>query len=949
MNRKNFIYIDITDTYLNGLNTGVQRVVRNIVKRTDIIEKITGMNVVPVMVKNGKLIKAAGANFENPSKFSNLFNKLSLKLKNIYLKLEGKINLYLNKIENPNRNRNENKFNYNINIYGHLRRFFKKIFIYFNLISLKRAADKEGEALPEEGDVLFFPDVFWTSFYDINKIIKKYKARNVKIIALIYDIIPIMHKEYCDAAFASDFRLKLDEMLKSVDCVITISKSEKNNIEAYIKGSGAPVLPVDYFYLGFDYRNDKGDDNKIGGEGVRSVFKKLSNKDNIFIMVGTIVPVKNHIFVINAFEKLWRDGSNAVLVIIGKADKSSAGVLSKIKSSGFLNKNLFFADDATDNELDYMYGIAKTLIIASVAEGFGLPLIEGLSKNLKIIASDIPVFREIARAANAAIYYFEAGDENSLISAVKNAAVAKFEKGSGWITWDKSVEMLSEKIKKLLLPPVNKNGNGVKINRILIDCSDTYLESLNTGIQRTVRNIMERSGIISGKFNVPVIPIVLDAKKGYVDLNKIKNKDGRKNKRESGNKLRSAALKIKERVKIISKEKLKIKETDNIYKFLKIAWYLIKKIKYFNAGLIQIYNSAVNKNRNRNININGIKNDAVFPGENDLLILADAFWDYRYNVYFDNFCKEVKKGGGIIIPVIYDIIPLTDPAFFEIDLVARFKSKLHRFKGLIDAIVTISKSEKKIIEEYLKKMFNIENKPVSYFYLGCDIKCDIKLKANKKISGENIISNGVRENLTETVRKLKSLNASSYLMVGTIEPRKGYDYVIEAFESMWKTGYGGALIIVGKIGWKVDEPVKKINRSAYLNKKLFLFNDLSDDELCFLYNGADAFIFASLREGYGLPLVEAMNHRLPVIASDIPVFREISGGEGERGGNYPFIYFTPDKNGLINAVKEFENKPHENAQSISAANRLISWDESINAFSDVIFELLIEIRDIKTF
>jgi alpha-1,2-rhamnosyltransferase len=101
-----------------------------------------------------------------------------------------------------------------------------------------------------------------------------------------------------------------------------------------------------------------------------------------------------------------------------------------------------------------MYGIAKTLIIASVAEGFGLPLIEGLSKNLKIIASDIPVFKEIGGAANGVISYFKAGDENSLISALKNAAAAKFEKGSGWITWDGSVEMLSLIIKKRI-----KNDN----------------------------------------------------------------------------------------------------------------------------------------------------------------------------------------------------------------------------------------------------------------------------------------------------------------------------------------------------------------------------------------------------------------------------------------------------------------------------------------------------------
>ena len=480
--RLNYIYIDITDTLLNGLNTGIQRVVRNIVKRISIIEKATGMRVVPVIVKNKKLVKAAstaGAIFEPFQQSKSL--DTPHRLKKAYIKWESKINLYLAKFDRFDGGSRRGIFLKNsVYKYVYIRLFLRKMFIYYAYISLRFKGIKTGgEIKPKEGDIILFPDVFWTYFYDINEIIKKYKPFKAKIVQAVYDVIPVMYEDYCNRDFVSVFRLRLDELLKNVDLIITVSKSEAENIKYYagIKDAAGIVrVPVDYFYPGFDHWAEftlkpKDKNHKNPERAIRNVFKKFYDNRNIFLMVGTLTPVKNHMFVLSAFEKLWKSGFSGILVIIGKIDKTPADLLQNIKSSSFLGINLFFFEDVTDEELNYIYGTAKVLIAASVAEGLGLPLIEGLSKNLKIIASDIPVFKEIATEAGiekgGPIFYFKQGDEEDFIETVKavfrmsinetfgkegvDGAAGKHDDKNGvkgvWLTWDESVIMLSNKIK----------------------------------------------------------------------------------------------------------------------------------------------------------------------------------------------------------------------------------------------------------------------------------------------------------------------------------------------------------------------------------------------------------------------------------------------------------------------------------------------------------------------
>ncbi len=455
-----------------------------------------------------------------------------------------------------------------------------------------------------------------------------------------------------------------------------------------------------------------------------------------------------------------------------------------------------------------------------------------------------------------------------------------------------------------------------KINRILIDCSKTYFNGLNTGIERVVRNIVLRSEIISHKLNTKVSPVILESINGYKTIEPLLNK-----KKENND--------FKNNLKSFLTDRLYLNKKGIIYNFFKTTWSFIKRFQFFFTGLWQISNSFIYK-------IFALGYGTVLPEKNDLLIVIDSFMDYRYNIYFNFFCKKLRKNGGMVVVLLYDIIPLTNPDFFEKSLVSGFKEKIKKFNGLVDAILTISRSEAEIIRK--ENIFNIKSRQIAFFYPGYDFQNEA-FSCEKRESNDNPEENNVRKELSDIISLIKraydaELTNRIYLMVGTIEARKGYDYVVDVFEELWKKRFGGILFVAGKIGWNVNSLMEKFKNSGQFNKKLFVFNNLNDREIDFLYKEASAVICASLREGFGLPLVEAMRYEIPVFASDIAVFREI-------GGDFP-IYFEPCKTGLAEALKteksRFSKKIGNGENKASARN--ISWNESINMFSDEINKLI---------
>jgi len=112
------------------------------------------------------------------------------------------------------------------------------------------------------------------------------------------------------------------------------------------------------------------------------------------------------------------------------------------------------------------------------------------------------------------------------------------------------------------------------------------------------------------------------------------------------------------------------------------------------------------------------------------------------------------------------------------------------------------------------------------------------------------------------------------LTVGTLEPRKNIEFLIQVFEKM--KDFEGELAIVGRRGWKYSSILDRIASSSRANE-IRLIEDASDDELPGLYAGAELFAYPSFYEGFGFPPLEAMYCGAPVISSAGGSLKEVLG------------------------------------------------------------------------
>jgi glycosyltransferase involved in cell wall biosynthesis len=158
------------------------------------------------------------------------------------------------------------------------------------------------------------------------------------------------------------------------------------------------------------------------------------------------------------------------------------------------------------------------------------------------------------------------------------------------------------------------------------------------------------------------------------------------------------------------------------------------------------------------------------------------------------------------------------------------------------------------------------------------------------------------------------------LMVGTIEPRKGYEAALDAFDLLWdEEGDAPLLVIVGKRGWKSSALQHRLATHRERDKRLIWLECVSDEGLGLLYDSAAGVLVTSRAEGFGLPLVEAASHRRNVLARDLAVFRE------QRLPN--IAYFEGDEPVTLSSkVKELA----ERGSSRPAPADLTSWRESVN-------------------
>jgi glycosyltransferase involved in cell wall biosynthesis len=275
----------------------------------------------------------------------------------------------------------------------------------------------------------------------------------------------------------------------------------------------------------------------------------------------------------------------------------------------------------------------------------------------------------------------------------------------------------------------------------------------------------------------------------------------------------------------------------------------------------------------------------------------------------DQVQDELFKWKGIganVYFVLYDLLPVTNPSFFPDDVLEGI-GKWARMTAEFDGVFAISRTA---LQDYFQNIVpNSRELRTGVFRLGANFTTIPEENVHKKIGSD-------------------SRGPIEFLMVGTLEPRKGHQEVLEGFHKLWNEGFKGRLTIVGRWGWKVDHLRATIAKSPFKGGLLRVIHDANDVHLANLYRDSDCLIAASYNEGFGLPLVEAAQMGLPVFARDIPIFREVGGDSLDYFDSN--IDFSQQ---LSDWIRNYRFEIESTAKKLE----VISWKQSADALLALIY------------
>lgn len=258
----------------------------------------------------------------------------------------------------------------------------------------------------------------------------------------------------------------------------------------------------------------------------------------------------------------------------------------------------------------------------------------------------------------------------------------------------------------------------------------------------------------------------------------------------------------------------------------------------------------------------------------DVHFMLDSSWDLTH--FHRPRLLDALVLGQDVIHTVYDIGPLTMPAMTDMGMPPCFASWFRFILGHSTGIICISRAVADEVEMMIRAIKLPRRMKIGYMQLGADF--------TDGEADESWLNIGDNEPF--------------FLMVGTIEPRKGHALVLDAFEQYWASGGKARLVLIGKSGWNTRLLELRLRNHPENGKRLSVHTNVSDTQLRGAYASAHALIMASYLEGFGLPVVEAGRLGCPVILSDLPVFREVAAGAAQAD-----FFSSGDVDGLIDCIK----------------------------------------------
>lgn len=391
--RTKHIYVDCTQTLASGLNTGVQRVVRNITHHLlALAETRATPRVVPVLILKGSVFeldpKVLGYR-SNP-----VAGPVSVPVGS-GLAIQGVDGFWRALLGWLRKNFGDIAARF-------LGRWARRIYFLLRTLALRRHCVREVNFLPL--DTLLMIDL--CTDLSLERPLRKAKDAGVTILVCHYDLIALNHAALCSPSWREAFLQGFHTSLAYADGYLCISKSVKEELASYLEQNfyaDAGRIRCTQFTLGSDLFEPQ--DLLCSRQDLdRCVSPELqeftSAHQYVLLMVGTIEPRKNHRLVLEMFTHLkHRMNASLGLIWIGRPGWRSAEIIQDLQRHEQFPEHIRWFSETSDRDLLFAYDHSHVLLFPSFAEGFGLPIVEAASRGCYVMASDIACHQEFNNPA----------------------------------------------------------------------------------------------------------------------------------------------------------------------------------------------------------------------------------------------------------------------------------------------------------------------------------------------------------------------------------------------------------------------------------------------------------------------------------------------------------------------------------------------------------------------
>lgn len=223
-----------------------------------------------------------------------------------------------------------------------------------------------------------------------------------------------------------------------------------------------------------------------------------------------------------------------------------------------------------------------------------------------------------------------------------------------------------------------------------------------------------------------------------------------------------------------------------------------------------------------------------------------------------DYVSALQKMGVRPVYFVHDLIPLTHPEYCRPEEESKHAQRMANILQSSAAIIVNSEDTQRALSTFAHEN-RLPEKPIHSAWL----------------------ASGIEHTATQNLQPEKWRNQNYFVALGTIEARKNHLLLLHIWRQMLEQPHSDSLphlLIIGQRGWECEQVADLLERCKKIQPYVHELNGINDAELTALLAHARALLFPSFTEGFGMPLVEALEAGLPVIAADIAVFREIGQG-----------------------------------------------------------------------